>query len=75
MKLLIPLSRPKVRHGVTLMARSPIPMRRSGGASSITCTGTARWGIDFATKMDAVVALEQLGRLAAPWRWTSSCRA
>jgi 5-methylcytosine-specific restriction endonuclease McrA len=29
MKLLIPLSRPKMRHGVTLMARAPIPMRRS----------------------------------------------
>ena len=29
MKLLVPLTRPKARQGVTLMARSPVPMRRS----------------------------------------------
>jgi 5-methylcytosine-specific restriction endonuclease McrA len=29
MKLLVALSRPKLRQGITLMARSPIPMRRS----------------------------------------------
>ncbi len=29
MKLLVPVTQPKLRQGVTLMARSPIPMRRS----------------------------------------------